>query len=209
VLGIGPDATDSEIRAAYRARARALHPDHRRRADPDADTQMAAVNRAWATLRDPSARAAYDRSIGVGVPPPLASEEGPRRAPSDPPPVHDSPPGCLMPLAGVGPWVVVLALLAAIFVFTAYAGSNGGGATDTADNAGDQPLTRVRDLRGSCIGLANGAVIVVDCFTVPNEGVIVAQASVGAACPDGTTEWLIRQQEVLACTQPGTEARTP
>src|SRR5690554_1315514 len=172
---------------------------------------MAAVNAAWAALRDPASRAAYDCHLAGGTradttgtaPPP-----GPAPRATHPPALHEAAPGCLTSLAGVGPWIAVLVVLAVIFVFTAYA------ANDDDDPGGDRPATetsmrRVRDLRGSCIGLANGATIVGDCFTVPHEGVIVAQASVGAACPEGTREWLIRQQDVLACTEPGSEVREP
>ena len=219
MLGVAPGASVAEVRAAYRARAQELHPDRRGHSDPVADADMAEVNQAWTTLRDPGRRAAYDRSLGMGaasdafVSDASFATDGPavRRSAHDPPPVHEAAPGCLSPLASVGPWALVLAVLAAIFVFTAYAASDreaDGPGTTTAGGE-DVPMTRVRDLRGSCIGLANGATIVVDCFTVPHEGVIVAQASVGASCPEGTVEWLIRQQSVLACTQPGSEARAP
>lgn len=207
MLGVDPAAGIDEIRAAYRARARAAHPDHRDGPDPVADAEMAAINAAWATLRQPDVRAAYDRSLvepGAREP---GSARGVRRASWDPPPVHQEAPGCLTTLAGVGPWIAVLVMLAAIFVFTAYAGGDGDDSHGPPVDDTSTPTVRVRDLRGSCIGLANGATIVVDCFTVPHEGVIVAQASLGAACPDGTVEWVIRQQQVLACTQPGTEAR--
>jgi hypothetical protein len=208
VLGIAPDAGVDEIRSAYRARAQALHPDRRASVDPSAHAEMAAVNQAWSVLRHPDRRAAYDRLLGGGADAgdrPAAST--PRRSPSDPPPLHEGAPGCVTSFAGAAPWIALLAVLVAIFVFTAYADRRDG--ADTSAPTSDPALTRVRDLRGSCIGLANGATIVVDCFTVPHEGVIVAQASVGASCPDGTVEWLIRQQEVLACTEPGSEARAP
>jgi hypothetical protein len=207
VLGVDPDATLEHVRAAYRTRARALHPDRRGVADPAADAEMAAVNRAWATLRDAERRAAYDRALGLGERPP-AGTPAPRRSPSNPPATHEPAPGCLVSVAGVGPWILVLAVLAAIFVFTAYAGNDPGGDGDTQTRP-DPPMIQVRDIRGSCIGLANGATIVVDCFTVPHEGVIVAQASIGASCPEGTVEWLIRQQNLLACTEPGTQVRAP
>lgn len=48
------------IEAAYRALARLLHPD--RSGDPAAADQMANLNWAYDTLREPELRAAYDRS---------------------------------------------------------------------------------------------------------------------------------------------------
>lgn len=204
VLGVDPGTGLDEIRAAYRARARELHPD-RRGGDAGAAREMAAVNEAWAVLRYRSSRAAYDASLAGTSP----SAPGPSPVRPGHRPAFDGPaPGCL---AGLGPWLAVLVVLAVIFVFTAYAATGGDEDEGTSGSSGGSTAAtvRVRDLRGSCVRLIGGNAQVVDCFTVPNEGVIVAQASVGAACPDGTVEWLIRHQDVLACTEPGSEARGP
>lgn len=56
VLGVHPSAAYQAIHAAYRERARTLHPD----VSGD-DTAMKHLNVAWDTLRDPRRRAAYDR----------------------------------------------------------------------------------------------------------------------------------------------------
>lgn len=58
VLGVRPDAGTEAIAAAYRALARRHHPDVSRSAD--AERRMAEINAAWAILRDPSRRAAWD-----------------------------------------------------------------------------------------------------------------------------------------------------
>lgn len=67
VLGVEPDATPAEVRAAYLARARAAHPD-RHAGDPDAqraaEERMRSVNAAWSVLGDPERRAAHDRRAG-------------------------------------------------------------------------------------------------------------------------------------------------
>lgn len=47
VLGVGNDATDAQIKLAYRALARAFHPD--RYHAPDASTRMAEINLAYET----------------------------------------------------------------------------------------------------------------------------------------------------------------
>jgi len=60
VLGVAPSAPISEVRRAYVALARELHPD---REGGDA-AAMRAVNEAWATLRDPDRRASYDLALG-------------------------------------------------------------------------------------------------------------------------------------------------
>ena len=87
VLQVVPGAEQEVVNAAYKALALKYHPDHdgTRRAA----TKMAELNRAYAIIRDPSARATYDRmrrrtiagvslaqaawSPGRAVPPPSAN----------------------------------------------------------------------------------------------------------------------------------------
>jgi DnaJ-class molecular chaperone len=59
-LGLLPDATPSEIRVAYRQRARASHPDLNQH-DPEAVQRMTRLNVASKVLLDPALRRAYDR----------------------------------------------------------------------------------------------------------------------------------------------------
>jgi DnaJ-class molecular chaperone len=61
VLGILPDATEAEIRVAYRRQVRASHPDLNQ-ADPDAMSRMKRLNVAARVLLDPAMRRAYDRA---------------------------------------------------------------------------------------------------------------------------------------------------
>lgn len=73
VLGVGWGATPDEIRAAYRARAKENHPDrfasyvHRLRAT----TRMQEINAAYAILRDPERRRAYDVATRCAARPPV------------------------------------------------------------------------------------------------------------------------------------------
>jgi len=61
VLGVPRNATAPEIRSAYRALLRATHPDTRNcTAAGDSDAALARVLKAYAVLRDPDRRAAYD-----------------------------------------------------------------------------------------------------------------------------------------------------
>lgn len=60
-LGLLPDATESEIRVAYRHQARASHPDLNQD-DPEAESRMARLNVAAKVLLDPALRRAYDRA---------------------------------------------------------------------------------------------------------------------------------------------------
>ena len=64
VLGVPATAADDEIRRAFRERVRACHPDRVANLDEDlqnlAKEKMVVLNEAYAVLRNPARRAAYD-----------------------------------------------------------------------------------------------------------------------------------------------------
>ena len=106
---MAPGASAAELRAAYRANVRALHPDSRDPSVPaaDADAAVRLLNDAWAVLGDPVRRVAYDETLeetAFG-----ADEEAWAGAA-----IH----GRRFPW-----WILALAILLVIFVFTAYAGA--------------------------------------------------------------------------------------
>ena len=66
ILRVAPTASPEAIKQAYRAMAKALHPDLNRGQDTTA--AFRAVNEAYGVLSDPSQRAAYDQTGSAGQP---------------------------------------------------------------------------------------------------------------------------------------------
>src|SRR5919204_2471873 len=65
VLGVERTATESEIKKAFRALARTLHPDVS--AEPDAEQRFREVVEAYEVLSKPDTRALYDRHGHAGL----------------------------------------------------------------------------------------------------------------------------------------------
>ena len=68
-LDVPPSASDADVKAAFRRKAKELHPDHN--SSPRASEEFRHLEEAYAALRDPTARAQYD-ALG------LETQEGSR-----------------------------------------------------------------------------------------------------------------------------------
>ena len=120
-LGVTRDATRDQIAAAYRARAKELHPDTRP-VDVDAVERFARVGFAYRVLSDPTARARYDESKRQ---PPVVVDAAPRDtapAPKTPPVPPKKAPRLTRRGARWCAWggavLVVLGIVAGAFVFS-------------------------------------------------------------------------------------------
>ncbi|MGO9751683.1 MAG: molecular chaperone DnaJ [Solirubrobacteraceae bacterium] len=65
ILGVGKNASDPEIKKAYRKLARQYHPD-RNAGDKQAEERFKQISQANDVLSDPDKRKAYDRAGGLG-----------------------------------------------------------------------------------------------------------------------------------------------
>jgi curved DNA-binding protein len=67
LLGVSANATDAEIKSAYRKMAKKYHPDTSKA--NDAEERFKEVNEAHETLKDPQKRAAFDQLKASGIKP--------------------------------------------------------------------------------------------------------------------------------------------
>lgn len=65
ILGVSRDATDDQIKSAFRKKAMQYHPD--RNKSPDAEEKFKEINQAYEVLSDANKRANYDRFGAEGV----------------------------------------------------------------------------------------------------------------------------------------------
>lgn len=80
VLGVAKDATEKEIRQAYRRLARQYHPDVNKN-DPSAEDKFKEINEAYGVLSDQDSRKKYDR-YGDNWRHAEENGQGPRRGPA-------------------------------------------------------------------------------------------------------------------------------
>lgn len=83
ILQVQPDADLDVVRAAYRVLARKAHPDASEPLDPTAERRMTDLNWAYALVRDPVKRQAWE-SDRRRAPPPTPAEAATHGAPRGP-----------------------------------------------------------------------------------------------------------------------------
>ncbi|MEX2659161.1 MAG: J domain-containing protein [Acidimicrobiales bacterium] len=204
VLGIPVDADVAEVRRAYLAQARLLHPDRSQGLPTDDAARMARamqeVNEAWRVLRAPASRAAYDARLAGRSVPGRANGAGPARWGADPDidldprPYYEVPEGMVDPGASIVrilPWMVALVVLGVIFVFTAFAGGGG-----------DDNRRSSSDLVGRCVQSRQGIGIVEVPCVGENEGRVDLVVSRQSQCPADTTVRAVPGESTWVCLRP-------
>ena len=186
-LGVPGTASAEQIRAAYRMRARQLHPD--RVVDPverkRAEARMSAVNEAWRVLGDQDLRVAYDRDRRLD---PLAgsSQTTPPYQPTAPDPFDDvevpAVVGCALRF---GPVLLAVGVLVGLLIVTAL-----------ASGSGDSP-TRLAP--GRCVEVGEGLRVVPCALGVPE---IVSRGVAGTSCPQGSVAVVLGTRTDQVCVAP-------
>lgn len=199
ILGVAATASAHEIRAAFRRRAREVHPDRQPGSQTSgsdqearsgqADNAMRELNEAWRVLGDPGRRRAYDQALLARAP----VRSVPRRSVDD---LDDRPyfhapaePGDIGVVLARGlPWVAAIVVLVGIFVFTAFAG----GSDDNDEVSGS-------DLVGSCVRLERGGVVTKVPCDEPNSGRVDLVAVRSSLCPEGSSSARLPSQGSWLC----------
>lgn len=181
VLGVSRTATQDDIRRAYRALARNLHPDVAASSTHTSMT-MSEVNSAWSVLSDPRRRREYDRSLDESTPSGKADGQDERevffRVPTTVSPARFPWRGAL--------FFVVLGIIV-VLVLAAF--------VDPETPPGpDQLLTS-----GSCVDIdATLAVREVDCAG-SHDAVVRQLIAFDAKCPTGSEPYRDSQGMGTAC----------
>ena len=199
-LGVAPEASLDEIRAAYRDAARRHHPDTRMSSGTTgSDDEMAAINEAWRVLSDPSLRARYDAELGAGTDSAASSHRGDASSSAGPSSFPDMPAPRLDPFARYQnpprfPWrfVVILVLVATAAILIV------GALTSPGEPAPIDNVIRP----GSCVAI-DAVRLEVDevACTEPHDGTVEQVVPFDSRCPSGLEGYRDRQGMGIACVK--------
>lgn len=215
ILGVAPSADHDEVRRAYLSAARRWHPDRHSTGSPEdaarAERAMRRVNQAWSVLGNKTARQAYDQELMPRTEPAtsgIRTDEGVTRIDPrllDPAFLEARRQSQLDEISGRNslilravPVLVVLGLLVAIFVFTAYARDTV--APPTAVTV-PGPNLGANIAANDCVDVTSGpALVEVPCTANADGRVIGAfMAAGGGVCPRGTDLEVELSNGVVAC----------
>lgn len=199
---MAPDATADEVRQAYLRLALEHHPDRMADASEDeqrvASERMAEVNAAWLVLGDRARRERYDAQLldagatSTAADPlaHLVRRQHPVTEVERGVDVEDHQPPAL---ARFAPVLIVLGLLAAIFVFTAYAAG-------PDEPRGRQPVRTQAELPvGTCVTIPpTGGLEEVACGR-PGDGIVASVVDWPTPCPVPLEEVPVPERRESIC----------
>ena len=182
VLGVRPNASESEIRNAYRNLARRLHPDVVGSAVQGSQS-MSEVNQAWTVLSDVGSRRSYDASIGTESRMQRDSDTAARAA------YVVNQEHQLTPARF--PWRAMLAVAAAgaVVVLVLHAFSS-----PAVPGAPDQLLSS-----GSCVVISTDLLASEVSCDAPHDAVVSQLIATDRICPTDTEPFRDRQGMGIAC----------
>lgn len=229
VLSVAPSADRTTVRRAYHEAARKWHPDRfagRSAAEAaTAETNMRLVNEAWEVLGDPKRRKSYDMELrrgsgadGGGSGATAGRPMGGATTPDEDGVIRIDPrlldPQFLAArrhvqadqisnrssmIVRAAPLVVLLALLAGIFVFTAYAVGDAEVASPTTVPG---PGLGIGIDANDCVTVMSGPALLERPCDVTADGKVIGARLPDGDCPIGTVREVELTNGAIACLGP-------
>ena len=180
VLGVSVGASIDEIRRAYRARMRAVHPDVNMNSTNESQ-RMTELNIAWKTLSSPQLRRAYDASLFVSN----SSFVGTNFRDGEP--VVSYTPARF-------PWrgMIIATVIAAVLVLISHALTS-----PSTPRPIDQLLSS-----GSCVNIDSSLSAVEISCTEPHDAVVEQLIALDRSCPLEMGQFKDRQGMGVVCVLP-------
>ena len=180
ILGVSAEASADEIRRAYRARMRAVHPDVNANVT-DESQRITEINLAWKTLSSPQSRRAYDSSVLTTTNTSVSS--GARSAETF---ITYSP--ARFPWRGM----IIASVIGAALVLVAHAMTS-----PSVPRPVDQLLSS-----GSCVNIDSSRSAVEVACTEPHDAVVEQLIAIDRTCPLEMGQFNDRQGMGVVCVLP-------